>query len=593
MTRGKENPVSRNAADIAAALILRSFEEHMDKFQRITKRARCRFEKRDWRGRQEDALERLNLYEADLRAAEKKLKRELGKRYGDEALWVRTKKAYATLLGSRRDAGLCETFFNSLVRKALMYSGLKRNVEFFWLDPPLRSGEGGEPLCRMYRFVGDAKPALKKLLLDFGFEAPFEDLDRDVEYISREVNLYLWHHLRAAGSCAVSVIAHPVLRNKAAYVVGRICVADACIPMLLPLYNRKTGIYVDTVLLTHDEAGTVFSFSFSYFHVEVERFDHMVNFLMTLLPGKPVAELYNSIGRPRHGKTELYRDLHRFVHLSKRRFEIAPGKEGAVMIAFTLQNYPFVFKVIKDRPCFLRSRVDTTKNITRDEVMRRYDFVCKRDRVGRMVDTQEFENVKFKLSRFNEALLEEFTAAATATVEIHGDNVIMRHFYVQRRVNPLPLFFQTVDDAETLRTVVHDFGYFLRDLAAAGIFPGDMFNTWNYGVTRGNRVVLFDYDDVMALEQARFRSKPRPRDELEEMMADEDRITADEDDFFVEEMATFSGIPPQLKGVFLAEHGYLFTLDFWLRMQRMHERGMIADIMPYSRSKGFDARYGR
>jgi isocitrate dehydrogenase kinase/phosphatase len=35
-----------------------------------------------------------------------------------------------------------------------------------------------------------------------------------------------------------------------------------------------------------------------------------------------------SLGYNRHGKTEFYRDLHRFVHRSRERFVIAPGKEA-------------------------------------------------------------------------------------------------------------------------------------------------------------------------------------------------------------------------------------------------------------------------
>jgi isocitrate dehydrogenase kinase/phosphatase len=138
----------------------------------------------------------------------------------------------------------------------------------------------------------------------------------------------------------------------------------------------------------------VFSFAFSYFHVLVERHDLLIEFLRSILPEKPLAELYISIGYNRHGKTEFYRDLHRFIHRSRERFVIAPGKEGAVMTVFTLPDYSYVFKVIKDRPCFLRSAAMTDKTSTRREVMDQYALVCRRDRVGRLVDTQEFENLR-------------------------------------------------------------------------------------------------------------------------------------------------------------------------------------------------------
>jgi isocitrate dehydrogenase kinase/phosphatase len=100
-----------------------------------------------------------------------------------------------------------------------------------------------------------------------------------------------------------------------------------------------------------------------------------------------------------------------------------------------------------------------------------------------MVDTQEFENLRFRRARFSPELLAEFVEAARESVAIDREFVVVRHLYVQRKVMPLPMYLENERDPETLRRVVLDFGYFLRDLAAAGIFLGDLFNTWNYGVT--------------------------------------------------------------------------------------------------------------
>ncbi len=57
-------------------------------------------------------------------------------------------------------------------------------------------------------------------------------------------------------------------RNKAAYLVGRICKRNRVIPIILPLLNGDNGLVVDTVLLSEAEASVVFSFTRSYFHVE-------------------------------------------------------------------------------------------------------------------------------------------------------------------------------------------------------------------------------------------------------------------------------------------------------------------------------------
>jgi len=134
-------------------------------------------------------------------------------------------------------------------------------------------------------------------------------------------------------------------------------------------------------------------------------------------------------------------------------------------------------------------------------------------------------------------------------VTIDGEFVTISHLYVQRKVNPLPLFLQDEKDPEIIRKVILDFGYFLKDLSATGLFPCDLFNTWNYGVTQRVRVVLFDYDDIQPLEEVNFRIKPQPRDELAELEPEENWIMASSVDFFLDEMDRYSGLPNPLKGI--------------------------------------------
>jgi isocitrate dehydrogenase kinase/phosphatase len=106
-------------------------------------------------------------------------------------------------------------------------------------------------------------------------------------------------------------------------------------------------------------------------------------------------------------------------------------------------------------------------------------------------------------------------------------------------------------------------------------------------VSEGNRVVLFDYDDVIALEDARFRHKPGPRDEFEEMNPEEEWIVAGPTDFFLDEIDTFVGIPQPLRGVFNSEHRDLFTYEYWENIKKRVAEGEIIDIIPYDRGKRF------
>jgi isocitrate dehydrogenase kinase/phosphatase len=465
-------------------------------------------------------------------------------------------------------------------------------VEFFYLHPKVSKFQPGDMVYCRYTRETTTRALVKNILEDFKFNPNYEDLDRDTDLIAREMDLYLWPVIGMNQVYSVDIVKAVFYRNKEAYIVGRIVANARTIPLIIPLINGEKGIYADTVLLHEAEASIVFSFAYSYFQVDLERYDVLIEFLHSIIPHAPLAELYTSLGYNRHGKTEFYRDLHRFVHVSREQFVIAPGLEGAVMIAFTLPSYNFVFKVIKDRPCFLRSRIDTLKVITREQVRFRYNFVSHHDRAGRMVDTQEFENLRFRKKRFSAMLLEEFKVAGRNNVTITADYVIIKHVYVQRKVVPLPMYFESEKNPEALRQVLIDFGYFLKDLAASGVFPSDLFNIWNYGITHWGRVVLFDYDDVLPIEHITFREKPKPRDEIEEIEPEENWILAGEDEFFIDEIDRYSGIPEPLKGVFKSVHGDLYTLKFWQLLTEKLNQGEIFDVIPYDRSKRFSGREG-
>ena len=583
----KDSARASESAGAAAARIRRGFEIYTDEFVSITKRARWRFQSLDWKGRHEDALERLDLYDKVLKDVASAVEELLGPDLREEQLWEAIKERFGGLIRGRHHAELARTFFNSVTRTVFSTVGINRRIEFFhWYPRPVEVGPP-EPVFRAYTGGRETRLVIRNILYDYRFTPPYQDAERDAARVAAEIDLYLWPVVARGGDFRIEVIRSPFYRNKAAYLVGRIVARDRLIPLVLPLYNGGSGVFVDTVLLTEPEVSKVFSFAFSSFHVLIERHDLLIEFLRSILPEKPVAELYISIGYNRHGKTEFYRDLHRFVHRSRQRFVIAPGKEGAVMSVFTMPAYSYVFKVIKDRPCFVRSVAVTDKTSSRGDVMEQYAFVCRRDRVGRLVDTQEFENLRFRRERFDDGLLSELLETARDLVSLEDDHVVLRHLYVQRKVTPLPIFFDQEHDPETLRLTILDFGCFLKDLAASGIFPSDLFNTWNYGVTRRGRVVLFDYDDVIPIESASFAHKPRAFEESDEFTPEEERIVATSRDFFVDEMRNYSGIPQRLKGVFELVHSDLFTVEFWRSVKEQVSAGDLVDITPYDTVRKF------
>jgi len=101
---------------------------------------------------------------------------------------------------------------------------------------------------------------------------------------------------------------------------------------------------------------------------------------------------------------------------------------------------------------------------------------------------------------------------------------------------------------------------------------------------------VFDYDDVEPLEQAQFKERPQPRDDLDVLSPEEERIAAMPCDFFVDEIERYSGVPHSLKGLFKSAHGDLFTVDYWKDVKRRLKRGEIIDITPYDRRMRFRNR---
>ena len=379
---------------------------------------------------------------------------------------------------------------------------------------------------------------------------------------------------------AIDMIPAVFYRNQGAYLVGRIKSGDQVMPLTLALQHPAGGIVVDAVLLSADEVSIIFSFTRSYFHVEVQRPRDLVRFLKSFMPRKPIAELYIAIGYNKHGKTELYRDLMRHIEQSTDTFEIARGDRGMVMCVFTLPSFDVVFKVIRDRFAY-------PKTSSRRDVMERYQLVFKHDRAGRLADVQEFEHLAFARDRFSPDLLSELAGEAAETVAIGSRIVEIKHVYVERRMTPLNLYIREAKLSDACKAIV-DYGQAVRDLAATNIFPGDMLLK-NFGVTRHGRVVFYDYDELCLVTDCQFREMPTAADDSDEFGA-EPWFYVGPTDIFPEEFINFMGLGGELRETFLKAHGEILTAQYWQGIQARHRAGELLDIIPYPCSQRLAAQ---
>ena len=556
--------------------LLSIFSDYHAAFRAVTQEARAWFETRDWLAAQEGATRRLDLYAAFVKKAIEGARRQLGPDFRERETWHQVKVAFAQLIADRADEEIAETFFNSVSRSVLGTVGVDADTEFQWFDIEILPTGDELPVYRSFHRLYDTLGVVREALVGYSFRTLWRDLEGDARRVAQVLDDHLAQTWSFNTFDAIE-LAEPVFyRAKGAYLVGRVRRGIRVIPFVLALLSRPEGIVVDALLIDENDVSVVFSLTRSYFFVEAVRPIELIGFIRSILPMKLSAELYTALGYPKHGKTVRYRHLSR--HLKNRatdKFIQARGDKGMVMICFTLPSYDAVFKIIRDRFAF-------PKDTTRAEVKAKYHLVYRHDRVGRLIDAQEFERLRFDRYLFTPEVLDELAEEAAETVTILDDEVIIEQLYVERRLVPLNLYVREVGPDKAKAAVV-DYGQALKDLAAVNIFPGDLL-VKNFGVTRLGRVVFYDFDEVCLLSQIRFRSLP-VSDDL--YGTEEPTLVADELDVFPEEFANFMWWDGPLKDAMIEHHSDLFTVAWWRQTQRDAQAKVFREYFAYPEARRF------
>ncbi len=567
------NPDREIVAQCAKA-IYEEFLRYNSAFSRTTNRARRRFEQRDWQGHQKDIAERVDLYEKSVQRLVVSLRTILDERVNDHALWHDIRWFFGERLAKVPDAGFIKTYFNSTTRRIFSTVGIDPEVEF--VAPPFEDElELIQSLnLQRYPYWASVDEVFAQVLKDFAFKVSYADIEQDIDFIAREVEQFIRLNLDGLQELIRFEFINSVFYQSArAYLVGRIVLNNNVSPIVIALKNTDEGICVDAVLQYEDEVSIVFSYTRSYYFADPNSVVAAVHFLHTILPRKPIDELYTVLGRLRQGKTERYRIFNHHLLNTKDQFVHADGDKGLVMIVFTLPSYDLVFKIIRDKFGY-------PKTIKRQDVLDKYRLVSKHDRAGRLIDTQEFRKLEFPLDRFAPALLEELFSEATETVTVEGDKLIFNHVYIERRVRPLNLYLREAH-REAAKRAILDYGQTIHDLANTDIFPGDLLLK-NFGVTRHERVVFYDYDEVALVTECNFREIPQPRND-DDTMRSESWYHVNPLDIFPEEFIKFLAMDAELRELFMQVHGELLTARFWREMKQKHLQGEISLVIPYYR----------
>lgn len=560
-----ENPV---AVAVAEAL-LDGFDKHYRLFRETSRAAKARFESGDWLGQQRAVRERIAFYDQRVRETAERLHAESL----DENTWAQAKLLYIGLLTNHKQPELAETFFSSVFCRIMDRNYFHNEFIFFRPAVSTEYIESDPPAYRTYYPLRHGwQETLRRICADLDWRCPFADLDRDVGYVLEAARQASGGELRAEPNCQIHVLASAFYRNKAAYVCGKLVNGDREYPFVVPvLHDRNGRLYLDTLLVDPLDIGRVFSLNRAYFMVDIEVPSAYVQFLRTLMPYKPRAELYTMLGLGKQGKTMFYRELAHHLRHSDDEFIVAPGVRGLVMVVFTLPSFPYVFKVIRDE-------IAPPKETDRETVKAKYLLVKQHDRVGRMADTHEFSKVALPRARFSLGLLAELRQTCPSVLSENDIEVVIEHLYIERRMLPLNLYLDQSTD-ERIERVVRDYGDAIRELAYANIFPGDMLMK-NFGVTRLGRVVFYDYDEIAYMIECNFRRIPPPRS-IEDEMSAEPYFSVGPHDVFPEQFARFLVSDPQAREVFLERHADLMEPEFWAGKQARIRAGVQEDVYPY------------
>ncbi len=148
-----------------AQQVIEAFLHYNARFRAITRRAPQRFVARDWRAAQEDAVERIDLYEQCVRETIKALERALGQDARRRDVWIEVKRHFANLLDGLPDSEFCKTYFNSVTRKLFGTVGAAGDVEFIATDlDPLASAQGHHTETHRYERGGSMPELIRQLL---------------------------------------------------------------------------------------------------------------------------------------------------------------------------------------------------------------------------------------------------------------------------------------------------------------------------------------------------------------------------------------------------------------------------------------------
>ncbi len=596
----------RETLEDAAVKIFNAYNRYYFQWQKITTRAKGIFEQKAWSEALHDGRERLELYGRSLDGLEEELRSLLGARAIDKRAWEDIRTRFKQGMLGRYDQDLAITYFYSVMRRIFAPA----NVPVEYDDDGIVDEHAlrlKEKIYSVYYKRGPTTTAdvIRKILLSPGY-AQFENFERDITRVSEYLEKDLFSRFGSKDFKSISMLKSVFYRNKGAYLIGRLRLKNnETIPFILSLVHPESGIAVDAVLADEESVSSIFSYTRSNFHVEVSYsalrvsyYREMVEFLKTVMPRKDKADLLSAIGFTSPAKIAFTESLRKHLKETKEKFTATKGEKGTVMITFTLDTLPYIFKIISDKD---KQRKRPQREPS--EIAAKYDEVHMADRVGRLLDTMVFTNMHFTKSDFSEETYAEILRWAPDVLIHQDDGFIIKNLYVQRKLTPLDIYLEEQkNNPEEIKRILTDLGNLIKELAFIDKWPGPWdLHIKNVGVTYFGKAVLYDYDELSPFRHLNFvQSVPQEfisTDSWDE--PDPSFVSTDylERIFYkrvsLHDLLYNMNVPFEHWEIFREAHPDLFQVDYYENIKRRIKQDDIIDYFPYpARTRIREAGFG-
>ena len=171
-----------------ASMIFSAFVKYNDNFIRITKRAKERFEKKDFSGSQKDLIERIALYDKSVTRSRSLIADVIGSKNANTEIWERLRLVYWKRVSDIPNGEFSKTFFNSVHRDYLRSVGLNPTQVSDTTNIVSKENPNSKNVDKKdYLVWQNLHKIVTRILGDFKLNSKYADPARDLVYVYNRI----------------------------------------------------------------------------------------------------------------------------------------------------------------------------------------------------------------------------------------------------------------------------------------------------------------------------------------------------------------------------------------------------------------------